>query len=440
MKSSKKSAEQAEVGIADYYAVKVGAIFRGAMQENFAFWCLCTYFFFEYVRPQALYPVIDVLPWAQIALVISCLGAFFDRSVKWVSNPGNSLLIMFFLVILLSILFAFDPAASLKKIDIIINWVILYFLMITVINSEKRFFIFMLLFFLVHFKMSQFGLRSFLMYGYSSYGVSGAPGWFKDAGDLGIAMTIFIALTVAFIQALHKYWGRYKVLLFCLLPISGVATLIATSARGPQLGLVAAGLWMLLKRKRRIQTIIILLVAGTVIYMLLPDKMIEEYMVAGEDATSLTRLMLWSWGMEVFRDNPVLGVGYYNWIDYCYFIHPEGIGHLPHCLVAHSAYVTAAAETGVLGFALYVLMALFMLVENARTRSNAHRCDNRFLVYISHGLDGGLIAYLVGSVFFSVLFYPMFWVQLAMTVTLHEISKKQLREKNRMLKTVKDAS
>ena len=45
MKSSKKSAEQAEVGIADYYAIKVGAIFRGGMQESFAFWCSIAFVF-----------------------------------------------------------------------------------------------------------------------------------------------------------------------------------------------------------------------------------------------------------------------------------------------------------------------------------------------------------------------------------------------------------
>jgi len=67
-----------------------------------------------------------------------------------------------------------------------------------------------------------------------------------------------------------------------------------------------------------------------------------------------------------------------------------------------------------------------MFVLNARTRKNARQSDNRFILYMAHGLDGGLVGLAVSSFFFSVLFYPMFWLQLAMTVALHQISKKQI--------------
>jgi hypothetical protein len=42
---------------------------------------------------------------------------------------------------------------------------------------------------------------------------------------------------------------------------------------------------------------------------------------------------------------------------------------------------------------------------------------------VAHGLDGGLVGYLVSTFFFSELFYPVIWVQLSMTVALHQISK-----------------
>jgi len=71
-------------------------------------------------------------------------------------------------------------------------------------------------------------------------------------------------------------------------------------------------------------------------------------------------------------------------------------------------------------------LIIFIFVTNARTRRNAKQINSRLLLFSAHGLDGGLIAYLVGSFFFTQLYYPMFYVQLGMTVALYEISKKQL--------------
>jgi len=422
-----KSAKQKEVEISDFYAFNIGAIWRGFKQQSAAFWFLCVYVLFEYVRPQTLYPVVDILPWTQIALMMALVMAFLDRNAKWVSNPGNALLMTFFALVLVSCALAFRPATAWAKIDIIINWVVLYFLVITVVNTEKRFFIFLLVFFLVNFKMSQFGFRSFIVSGgYSKFGVSGSPGWFKDSGDLGIQMTIFVPLVAAFILALQSYWGLYKKLFFYLLPFTGLITIIATTSRGAQLGMATAGLWFLVLN-RQIKVIVAIAALGLSFYALLPDKMLTEYEGAGTDATSRARLALWGYGMDVMREFPVLGVGYYNWLDYCWFQNPNGIGEdVDHCLVAHNTYVTAVAEIGITGLLLYITIMLFIFVQNARTRANARKVNNKFVLYMAHGLDGGLVGYMVATFFFSVLFYPMVWVQLAMSVALREISNKQL--------------
>jgi O-antigen ligase len=152
--------------------------------------------------------------------------------------------------------------------------------------------------------------------------------------------------------------------------------------------------------------------------------MVGEFESAGEDSTSQARLALWSWGMDVVREFPVLGVGYYNWLNYCYFDNPDGIVGVKHCLAAHNTYVTAAAEIGITGLTVYVILILFILILNIRTRANARQRNNKFILYTAHGLDAGLIGYMIATIFFSVLFYPMLYVQLAMTVALHEISKK----------------
>jgi O-antigen ligase len=426
MKFSRKSANHTAVNITDYYAVKPKAIWQGLKQECPAFWWLCAYLFLEYIRPASLYPVLDVLPWTKIALIMVCITAYSDKTVKWVSCKVNKLMILFFIIVLLSSVFAFRPSVSWNMIDIPINWLIIYFLIITVVNTEKRYFVFVLLFLLVNFKMSQHGFFSFANRGfaYTSWGVNGSPGWFKDSGDFGVVMTIFFPLASAFALALNEYWGLFKKWFFYFMPITGAVTIIATSSRGAQLGMIATGVWFLLKSAKGIKAMMGILIVGWALYAMLPEGMLREYQTAGDDPTSIDRLAHWSFGMNVIRDNPLLGVGYNNWLDYCNFLNPYGLGIRADCRLPHNTFIDAAATLGVAGFLVYVWMALMIFIINRRTRKNAKKCNNKLILYLAHGLDGGLVGYLVSTFFFSELFFPDFWVQLTMTVALHEVSKK----------------
>jgi len=138
MKLPKKS-KDTDTKMADLYAIKIKSIWREVKQQHISFWALTAYFFFEYVRPQSIYPEIDIIPWGQITLLIALITVFYDRSIRWVSSIENSLLILFLLIVTLSSFFAFDPSVSWEHISTIINWLLIYFLVINIINSENRF-------------------------------------------------------------------------------------------------------------------------------------------------------------------------------------------------------------------------------------------------------------------------------------------------------------
>ena len=439
MKLPRNSAKYADIDIKDYYGIKVASIWAGLKSESPAFWWLCIYMIFEYIRPQSIYQVIDILPWGQIALIMACITAFTDRNIKYVKSSTNTLLILFTIIVLLSCIFAFQPSTAFDKIDIPINWLILYFLIITTLNTEKKYFIFILLFLLVNFKMSQHGFITYASrgFGYARWGLAGAPGWFQNAGDFGIQMVIFTPLATTFILALRSYWGRYKCLLFYLFPFTGLIVLIGTASRGAQLGVMAIGFWFLMKSRNGIKAMAGILIIGWALFSILPEKMLDEYTTAGEDSTSENRLVLWSYGLEVVGDYPVLGIGLENFLGYCWFMNPVIVEGATACQETHNTYIEALTEVGVTGFLVYILILISMLVINARTRANAESLDNKFIWYISHGLDGGLIGYMISSVFISVLFYPMVWVQLAMITSLYTISKKQLIDAEIRLKKAK---
>ncbi len=425
MKLPARSESKNEVDILSYYSVDLKAMWQGLKSESAAFWWLCIYFFFEYVRPQSIYHQIDFLPWAQISLLLTCATVFSDKSISWVKTPVNALFVIFYTLAFLSSVTAFNPSSSWDAVDILIGWILLYFLVINILNTERRFFVFLLLFLLANFKMSQNGAHTFALRGfsYAKWGVKGTPGWFSDSGDFGIAMVIFAPISMAFVLAFRQYWSRWKRFFFYLFPLTGVITIMATSSRGAQLGMVAFGLWFLLKSRGGIKAILGILIVGWALYSFLPEEMLAEYQTAGDDGTSEDRLEHWAFGREVIKDYPVLGIGYNSWLDYCMYVNPQGLGNKYGCRIAHNTYIEAASEIGIPAFILYIAMILSIFIMNAKTRKFAKLSGNKFYLYISHGMDGGLIGYLVATIFFSVLFYPMFWVQLAMSAALYNNAK-----------------
>lgn len=422
-----KLKKQEPADIQDYYAISVGAMWRGLKQEEAAFWWLCVYMFFEYVRPQSIYTQIDVVPWSQITLLLAVFTAFLDRSVRWVKSPENTLFFIFIFIVLLSSVFAFQSSVSWARINVIVNWVILYFLVITIVNTEKRFFIFLLLFLLVSFKMSQHGFMNFASRGFSfaDWGATGAPGWFQNSGEFAIQMVIFSPLVIAFILALKKYWGRYTTWFFYLLPITALISIVASSSRGSQMAILGVGLWFVLKSRKGIKAVAGVVVVGAVLYFMIPPEQIARLEEMGEDRTSLQRYAYWSHGLDVIEQHLGTGIGYANWKEYCWFVNPAGLGPNHSCQEPHNIYIQAASELGVPGLIVFLLMVLYIFILNARTRRLASQTNNVLFGYIAHGLDGGLVGFMIAAFFVTVLYYPFFWAQLAMTVALYSIAKSQ---------------
>ena len=85
------------IDITDLYTMKIGVLWKSLKQEHISLWMLCIYFFFEYIRPQKLYPVLDVLPWGQLSLTTAIITGFLDPSARWVSNVQNRVLLLFVL-------------------------------------------------------------------------------------------------------------------------------------------------------------------------------------------------------------------------------------------------------------------------------------------------------------------------------------------------------
>lgn len=415
-----------ETNLIDLYSLKFKAVLSALRQEPLALWFLCLFFFFEYVRPQSLYPAIDVLPWAQLCLLVTMITAIMDKSVVWVSHPMNKLFVLLGLVMIISGFSSYYPGTSWDSMNIMVGWIIAYFLMITIVNSETRLILFILAYLLFNLKMAQHGGIGWAQRGFSfaSYGLIGSPGWFRNSGEYAIQMLIYGSLAIAFVVSLKSYWGAIKKWVLFSAAILGYLAVMGASSRGSQLALAAIAIWFVLRYRNGVKGLIVLLVSFFLLLSLLPEEQLERFESMGEDNTSVQRLVYWEIGIEAAKEHPVLGIGYRNWMPYMSTLYPGGVGPLEKIEVSHSIYVEPAAELGFTGLALFLGMIVYAFITNSRTRKLTSNGKSPLLYHLSYGLDAGLIGFLVAGAFVTVFYYPFFWIQIAMIVTVHSVAKK----------------
>jgi O-antigen ligase len=250
-------------------------------------------------------------------------------------------------------------------------------------------------------------------FGFQDWGATGAPGWFHNSGEFGIQMCIFLPLSVAFILALRHRWERWKLWLFALMPITAVMSMVASSSRGALIGGLALLVWMMLRSRHRVRATVLAVVTAITVFAVIPQEQKDRLSAMGEDETSIHRITMWKDGIRIANRYPVLGIGFNNWGRFYRRYVDRGL--------PHNIFIEAWTELGYLGLGAFLALIAATVHLNRGTRRIGRRLGERgrFLYFMAHGLDGALIGLLASGFFVTVLHYPFFWINLAMTVSLH---------------------
>lgn len=402
----------------DLQALKPSAIARQVFSEHISFWLICGYLFFEYVRPQTIYPAIDFLPWTPVFAVGALLTSFASGEKSRPRSALTPLLVIYGCIVLLSSLFAYAPDNAFAHLGDYFNWLVIYFAIVRTVNTRARFFIFVLLYILCNLKMTQHGFLSWAGRGFAFDidGVGGAPGWFQNSGEFGIQLCIFIPMVVAFIIAVRPYCSKLIRGLMYLAPITAIASIVASTSRGAMVGFVAAGVWAIRTSKYFIRTLLVGAILASAVYFIIPSESLERFENSGSDKTSLHRLDRWEKGWETMKSHPLLGVGHRSWVAY-YRDHLDyGVPGTP---LVHNIFVECGTENGFLGLGTLLLIILSMFRTNSATRKLASARQDRFSVLLAHGMDAATIGMVISSCFVTVLYYPYIWIHAAFIAALN---------------------
>ncbi|MCI0353857.1 MAG: O-antigen ligase family protein [Acidobacteria bacterium] len=400
---------------------------------SLAFVGILGYLLVEYTRLAAMYPILQFFHLGKVTVAIALAGLMLSP-VRLGPRAGESRLLdravwFFAVAALVSAVFAQSQELAWEYMGYLGRWAVIFVLISRVVSNTWRLRVLLFLLLLLNLKLAQFVIRSYFFevslgrdeMNLVVHGVgAGSTGFFSNSADFGVAMCVIWPIAVSLLFARPKGW--WKLLLLAGAVLFPLAALLCGS-RGAVIGAAAVALaaWIRSSRKLVAACLAVLLVIG--FFMIYPESSKERMQSAWnweKDKTARNRIHLWKYGLRLFAEHPILGVGPGN------FPVTRGAQNLSET-VAHSTYIETLSEYGLAGL-LAVAMAVFaFFLLNARTRrqimAREKEVIHNFQYCLSFGFDLAMIGYLVSGAFVSVLTYPHLWLLMALSVGLNAASR-----------------
>ena len=430
------SSHQSTIPVSEAFldpAESSSSLARPEPRWSLGFVAMLLYLFVEYMRLSAQYAPLRVIQVGKLVAILGLLGWFIaprirgDRQLVRQTDLGMAALL---LAGFLSACFASDQMNAWTTVADFLRWILVYFLIGRIVASPWRLRIFMFLLLLLNLKMAQAAIRGFFnqrAWGHSDellakIGVgAGSVGFFSNAGDFGVGMSVVWPLAGILILA-EKKWIPRGILLASFVGISW--SILVCGSRGAVLAALVTAVVAWARNPKRIGMAVLFLAFIPVVIYLLPDAS-KARMRSGanyeQDKTATHRMALWRAGLRMFRDNPILGVGPGNYpANYsAKYSEPD---QDPKGWVPHSIYVETLSEMGLAGAIPFGFLVFTFFRLNSRTRKHLEGDAEKrksFEYVLALGLDLAVVGYLVSGAFLTVFYYPHFWVMLGLSVGLH---------------------
>jgi O-antigen ligase len=245
----------------------------------------------------------------------------------------------------------------------------------------------------------------------------------------GFAMFLVIGIIAAF--TLGERTGRPGARLALrvgFLPLFLVALALALSRAGYICLVVAVTfLWYRSARSRRMWPAVAMVLVVALTMPFLPEvfwsraKSILPTITRQED-TFGRRVDIWQVGLTMIKDRPLLGVGVGSFMA----AQPSYInGHMEKKAVAsHNSYVGVAAETGLIGLLLFLLLHIRSLQSAQSAFRVGRRLGRRDLQGIATATEGSIVTLMVGALSGNTETLKILWVFFAMSSTLGVLARR----------------
>lgn len=359
-------------------------------------------------------------PFASICAIVTIVAFVFWREKKGMVWTRETVLLLIFIGwMLFTTFFAFYPDLAWVQWDKVWKIQLMVFLTVVIIRERKHL---NWMIWVIALSLGYYGVKGgiFTIVHGGVHRVQGPAGTFFGGNN---EMALVLVMLIPLIRYLHlqepRKWVRMG--LASAMVLSGIAA-IGSQSRGGLLALSAMGLFLWLKSRHKLITIVYIAIAIAAIAVVMPqawyDRMrtIQEY---EQDGSALGRINAWHTAFNVAKDR-VTGGGFEM------FRAPTFRQYAPEPFRVHdvhSIYFEVMGEHGFIGFGIFILLAVFAwLRANQVIRECKNDPQRKWAADLAAMIQVSLVGYGAGGAFLGLAYFDLTYHLLIILVLTAKLS------------------
>jgi O-antigen ligase len=412
---------------------------RAHQEGNFLFYGLIVYTALFFLQPAGRFPILAPLRLEFVVgaiILISIVIKILSGSIKLDDNRLNAIAIVFMLILMLTIPFAYVKTRALNTFITVAKVFAIYLMIIAAIRTERQLKTFIIaylavisLIFLQPFFLSLMG-KGFI-YNNHMWRLAGPRGIFGHPNALGM----IVAMHLPFYYFFMRYAGTKGRIVCFLLILIGLRVIMLTQSRTAFLGVLtfAGLLWISFKRKLLARAGFVAELA--IAWQFAPQQTKDRFLTLGRSAQVITEdrgtfsyeenielgSMASRWELArraliAFTEYPVIGLG----LD-CFSSYNGrrwGLWFPPH-----NTYLQALAESGIVGFSALIVLIAYTLrnLREARKRFEEVVAESRFLRTVTPAVTWFYWIFIVVAAFGIEIYSNAWWIAGGLSVVILRI-------------------
>jgi len=368
-----------------------------------AYFFLLVYVLVLMIRPQEWIPFLQgqilgfgILDFVVAAILVTWVASIRGRKVTWKEPPQNLLMLGLFFAALMSHVRHTFLAAFIQTFVDFGKIVLLYFFIVTLVNTPKRIKRFIACVVTGTLLMAAHGIFQ----AHWGYGLGGqlptttqgltrirAFGFFNDPNDLALILVAMIPFLMTTVVSRFQNMGKRALSALALIPL--LYAVYLTNSRGGWLSLGAMGLAFLYLSFSKKLAVVLAVIMFAALVAMGPSRMAT----LGEDLgrSSRQRMVTWGYGNYMLKNNPIFGVGKGRFTEFS-----------DESRVAHNSFVHTYAELGLFGYFFWLGLVLSCMKDTyVLSRVESQDRDALEIRGLARATLAGLAGFMAASCFLS---------------------------------------
>lgn len=402
-----------------------------------AFYGLITYAFWSYTYPEratwGFLPLSSLSYFTGLTVVATTI---MQKRKLFNNNPANTAILVFWFLCLVSIIASGATDESLYQFKYFTRVILITLIITLLVDDLKRFKIYLwAIVICVGAVAARSGIIGILT-GFIGGAKSGYAGVLEDRNFTAVILCAMVPIIFYMAQTQRKKW--VKLFLFGIF-IGDIFAIQITYARAGFIGLVAIGAFIIMKSKHKVLAGLLTVLLVFIGMKVVPEEYISRILTIQKfdaskkdvDLSAAGRVLFWKAAIEMIKDLPMTGVGFYN--------SKAAIGGYADRVATntgiditgksiHNTFLQVASDNGLPAVFLYIGMFFTAYLRLTRIKKKIAWgiIENKEVGGYASMLQAAFVGFFSCAFFVSAAYMDISWHLMGLTLALESIANKEI--------------